>query len=200
VDLDHSQLDRSSLTILQRISELEPSLMSHIDLALKDTALLPANTHSAASSSEQIESPDDVSRRQGQTMNSDVPMSGAFDLESPVARGLPEANAVNSSNAVSEDALPSAEVPLRASNMSIESILKWPILSDSAPQMVTAPRGSTHQSCWPTGAKPAIRKQWYASRSQPDTINRLVQSKHSGLMPENLPSQVRNRIPEVVYW
>lgn len=89
MDSDHSQLDRSSLTILQRISELETSLMSHIDLALKDRVLLPANAHSAASSGEQIDSPDDVSRRQGQTMTSrhpDVSMSGAFGLVSPVAR------------------------------------------------------------------------------------------------------------------
>jgi hypothetical protein len=45
---------------------------------------------------------------------------------------------VNSSNALSEDAPPSAEVLLRASDMSIESILKGPIFSDSTPQMATA--------------------------------------------------------------
>jgi hypothetical protein len=74
----------------------------------------------------------------------------------------------------SDDVPPSAEVLLRASEMSIESILKWPIFSEAAPHLIAAleislieVEGQTNNINQPSSTLPDL---------SPDTINRLVQN------------------------
>jgi len=176
VDSDPSQLDRSTLTILDRINQLETSLIIHIDSTLKDKAFSPNNdqlpgklrdVHSCAY------------QTQGHLANSspnESSLTGSVNWRSPAVSEMVQNKPGSPVSVPSDDAPPSAEVLLRASDMSIESILKWSIFSEAAPHLVPAldiplievvGRPNPNNIDQPSSTLPDL---------SPDTINRLVQN------------------------
>jgi hypothetical protein len=175
VDSDPSQLDRSTLTILERISQLETSLIIHIDSTLKDKSFLPANDQFLG---EPRDLRDYAYRTQEHIATSrpyEGSTTGSVSWGSPTVSGMVQKNNTGTPTVIpSDDVPPSAEVLLRASEMSIESILKWPIFSEAAPHLVAAleiplieVEGQTNNISQPSSTLPDL---------SPDTINRLVQN------------------------
>jgi Fungal Zn(2)-Cys(6) binuclear cluster domain len=178
VDTDPSQLDRSTLTILERISQLETSLIMHIDSTLKEKVSLPANNHFLG---EQGDMQDYASQTQ-EHMDVSRPFedqtTGSASWGPPAGSGIVQNTTNPGTPAVvpSDDAPPSTEVLLRASEMSIESILKWSVFSEAAPHLVAAletplievvDRPRPNNLGQSSSALPDL---------SPDTINRLVQN------------------------
>ncbi|KAE9363780.1 hypothetical protein N431DRAFT_356437 [Stipitochalara longipes BDJ] len=179
VDSDHSQLDRSTLTILERISQLETSLINHISSTSQDKAAkayLPTNDQRPGEPRDlhdyayQAQEPIATSRPyEGSS-------TGSVNWDSPTVSGMAQNDSDTPVLPLSDDAPPSAEVLLRASEMSIESILKWPIFSEAAPHLVAAlatplieivGRPRPNNIGPPSSTLPDL---------SPDTINRLVQN------------------------
>lgn len=136
MDSDLSQLDRGSLAIIQRISQLENSLVNHIDEAFKqhsDTATLPNrlrgppshSTHGWPQSTSEI-----VDR--GVSQDTEV-----FDFSgnSSVAANGDQYNEATDPGGLQDDLPPSSEAICQAAEMFIESVLKWPIFSQAAPHL-----------------------------------------------------------------
>jgi hypothetical protein len=176
VDSDPSQLDRSTLTILERISQLESSLINHIDSKLEDRAFSPTNEQFPG---EPRDLHDYAYQTQGHIATSkpyESPTTGSVDWRSPAVSGIVQNNPGTPVVVPSDDAPPSAEVLLRASEMSIESILKWPIFPEAAPHLVATleiPLIEVVDRPRPNN----IRQQSSALPDlSPDTINCLVQN------------------------
>jgi len=177
IDSDHSQLDRSTLTILERISQLEISLSQQIASTAKDRAPLPAieqvqNQQNDLHSHTYQTQEHIASSRQYETSS-----TGSVSWDSPAVSGMVQDDPTTPALPPSDDAPPSGEVLLRASEMSIESILKWPIFSESVPhltptlqtpliEVVGRPR-LINNTGLPNSTLPDL---------SPDTINRLVQN------------------------
>jgi hypothetical protein len=154
---------------------LESSLIIHIDSTLKDKAFSPTNDQFPG---EPRDLHDYAYRAQEHIATSrpyEGSTTGFVNWGSPTASGMVQKNNMGTPTVVpSADVPPSAEVLLRASEMSIESILKWPIFSEAAPHLVTAleiplieVEGQTNNIGQPSSTLPDL---------SPDTINRLVQN------------------------
>jgi hypothetical protein len=155
---------------------LESSLISHINSKSKDNAFFPANNQFPA---EPKELHDYASQTQEQSVAPGVhegSTTSSMNWRSPAVSGSAPNNPVNPTVDLSDDTPPSAEVLLRASEMSIESILKWPIFSEAAPHLVAVfdvplievvGQPKPKNSSQPSSTLPDL---------SPDTINHLVQN------------------------
>lgn len=176
VDSDPSQLDRSTLTILERISQLETSLIIHIDSKLEDKAFLSADNQFPAEPRDFHDYAYQTQEHIATSRPHESSTTGSVDWASPAVSGMVQNNPGTPVVVPSDDAPPSAEVLLRASEMSIESMLKWSIFSEAAPHLVAAleiplievvDRPRPNKIGQPSSTLPDL---------SPDTVNRLVQN------------------------
>lgn len=176
VDSDPSQLDRSTLTILQRISQLETSLISRIDSKLKDNTASPANHQFLGEPRDLHDYASQTQEQSAPPGPHDWPTIGSIDWRSPALSGTVQDNLVTPVVS-SDDAPPSAEVLLRASDeMSIESILKWPIFSEVAPHLVPTFHVSLIEVIGQPKPNLAGQSRSTLPDLSPDTINHLVRN------------------------
>lgn len=136
IDSDPSQFDRASLAILQRLGELESTLVNHIDESFKQHELNAADlARSIGRSAREHTAEHHFDNHEGQstadwTPGSLNPPSGqtnathsqSFDRDAGLADFL-------------EDRPPSSKVLLQASEMFADSVLKWPIFSQATPHL-----------------------------------------------------------------
>jgi hypothetical protein len=139
VDSDPSQFDRASLAILQRLSQLESTLISHIDYSFKEHVNAAANSGTLsnhrtreASTAFQPETNDGSTAswtaEAGISLN---PINGQGDVNL-LEQKLHENDATSD---LLDDMPPSSTVVLQASKLFAESVLKWPIFSQAAPHL-----------------------------------------------------------------
>jgi hypothetical protein len=137
VDSDPSQLDRCSLAIIQRISELESSLVNHIDKTLKQRGPAPADASSG--SDHLLHSPDGWPQSASEIVHREVAQGAeAFDFNTnPIEKANQNQydRAKADENGPPHDMPPSSETLRQASEMFIESVLRWPIFSEAAPHL-----------------------------------------------------------------
>jgi hypothetical protein len=137
VDSDPSQLDRGSLAIIQRISELESSLVNHIDKTLKQRGPAPADASSG--SDHLLHSPDGWPQSASEIVHREVAQGAeAFDFNTnPIEKANQNQydRAKADENGPPHDMPPSSETLRQASEMFIESVLRWPIFSEAAPHL-----------------------------------------------------------------
>lgn len=137
VDSDPSQLDRGSLAIIQRIGELESSLVNHIDKTLKQRGSAPARASSG--SDHQLHSPDGGPQSASEVVDREVARSAeVFDFNTnPIGNANQDQydRAKADENGPPYDMPPSSETLRQASEMFLESVLRWPIFSEVAPHL-----------------------------------------------------------------
>ena len=181
-DSDLSHLDRSNLTILERISQLETSLMKHIDQTWREREKERSTDHNL-----QVHVSDDMlsPMQEEYSSFSETPRSATIqNHNSPlrqVSSTTQQAGAVNDTGLLLADAPPSAKMLLKASSeMSIESILKWPVFSEAAPHLIPTFQIPLIEVAG--NPEPNFRTTGLQSSSttlpdlDPDTIIRLVQN------------------------
>ena len=177
VDSDNSQLDRSTLTILERISQLETSLSQQIASIAKDRTTLPT-------ANDQLQGQQRGLHGNANQIQDDMATSGPYESsstgsvnwDSPAVSRMVQDDPTTPLLSTSDDAPPSAEVLLRASEMSIESILKWPIFSETVPNLV------------PDLATPLIE---IVGRPRPNNAG-LLNSTLPDLSPDTISRLVQN--------
>lgn len=134
VDSDPSQLDRGSLAIIQRIGELESSLVNHIDKTLKQRGSTLGRTGNR--SDHLLHSPDG-----GPQSTSDREVAQGAEIFDFNTNPIGNANqdqydrAKADENGPPHDMPPSSETLRQASEMFLESVLRWPIFSEAAPHL-----------------------------------------------------------------
>jgi hypothetical protein len=136
VDSDPSQFDRASLAILQRLGELESSLVNHIDDAFKQHELTTADlARPVGRFVDEAPTRHHFGSHDGRSTAGWTPGS----LNSPGgqkafahSRGLQRDGDLAD---ILEDRPPSSKVLLQASEMFADSVLKWPIFSQAAPHL-----------------------------------------------------------------
>jgi hypothetical protein len=155
---------------------LETSLISHINSKSKENAVFPTNNqfpgdpkdfHDYASQTQ--EQPAASGLHEGSNNSS-------INWRSPAVSGVAPNNRVNHAADLSDDTPPSAEVLLRASEMSIESILKWPIFAEAAPHLVTVFSVPLIEVVGQPKPKNSGQPSSTLPDLSPDTINHLVQN------------------------
>jgi hypothetical protein len=137
VDSDPSQLDRGSLTIIQRIGELESSLVNHIDKTLKQHG--PAPAPASSRSGHLLHSPDGRPQSASEIVDREVAQGAeVFDFNTnPIGnanQGQYDRTKADE-NGPPHDMPPSSETLRQASEMFLESVLRWPIFSEAAPHL-----------------------------------------------------------------
>ena len=136
IESDQSQLDRGSLAIIQRIGELESSLVNHLDEILKQHG---STSHASRTGPHLLHSlhgwPQSASESAGREVIQDPE---AFDFDThPI--GIANEGQYDGANANENgsrhDMPPSPEILRRSSEMFTESVLRWPIFSQAAPRL-----------------------------------------------------------------
>jgi hypothetical protein len=182
-DSDLSQLDRSSLTILERISKLETSLMNHIDQTWRERSSASTDPNvSCRLSSQPLGSDDRLTPLQEYGSFSGTPGSAAIqnpNSQSHLVSKAQQISTVKDAGFLLTDAPPSTQMLLRASEMSIESLLKWPVFSEAAPHLIPAFQvplvevaGHPEPNCRTTG----LQSSTTIPDLDRDAIDRLVQN------------------------
>jgi Fungal Zn(2)-Cys(6) binuclear cluster domain len=120
-DSDPARFDRASLAILQRLSELESRLVSHIDESLKEPQVNSLATGDGRAA-QLTDSSDHPSTTTSGHFSSNL-HNNATDLGPETVIDL------------HEDAPPSSKALLQSSKMCADSILKWPIFTQAAPHL-----------------------------------------------------------------
>lgn len=124
LDSDPSQFDRASLAILQRLSELESTLVDHIDNSFNQQQIQNVGfTRSTNLPSHESPSTVDWRSRSSHQITGQTPSWSQEVRENDLHPDL------------IEDRPPTSKVLLQASEMFSDSVLKWPIFSQAAPQL-----------------------------------------------------------------
>ena len=136
MDSDPSQLDRGTLTIIQRISQLENSLVNRIDEVFKQhsyAAALPDSLRGPPSNSPHGW-PQSTSENADRGVSQDIGVSN-FGSNASGAPNETQYNETIDPGGLQDDLPPSSEAILQAAEMFIESVLRWPVFSQAAPHL-----------------------------------------------------------------
>jgi hypothetical protein len=135
-DSDPSQFDRATLALLQRLSDLESGLVSHIDQRLNECVVLPAycrRTNEGLNNGTST-----VARDRLYDGQSTVPwepgtfQSPSSNIDATMAHWFDQGHVTSDMNG---DEPPSSNVLRQASEMFSDSMLKWSIFSHAAPHL-----------------------------------------------------------------
>jgi hypothetical protein len=136
VDSDPSQFDRASLAILQRLSELESSLVNHIDDSFRQHELTAADlARSSGRFVPEVSTEYHLGSRGGRSTAGWTPGSLNPPSGQTNANHSPELRRDDGPVDLLEDRPPSSKALLRASEMFADSVLNWPIFSQAAPHL-----------------------------------------------------------------
>lgn len=176
VDSDPSQLDSGSLAILDRIGQLEKSLRDHIDESLRMRSVLVQVDSSQGMAGVQAEH--DLTLEEAVVTFSDPDIATSI-FEASESKQLRQQDLSRSySDSPSEDKPPSAAVLLRASEMSVDSVLKWPVFTKLAPCLTDDLNGPIVEvlTSAPRNSHQASNTGSVLHNLSPDTVTHLVEN------------------------
>jgi hypothetical protein len=135
-DSDPSQFDRATLALLQRLSDLESGLVTHIDQRLNEYVVLAANGRRSNGGLDNATSSVAQDRiYDGYTTGpweSGTFQSPADNIHATMAHGFDQGHLTSDMDG---DVPPSSKVLRQTSDMFSDSVLKWPVFSHAAPHL-----------------------------------------------------------------
>jgi hypothetical protein len=164
IDSNPSQFDRASLAILERISNLESSLIHHIDQVVKNRPAADEDSKMTAGFPPAV----DHAWTHPASIDQHAFLNASYKGIPPSAfsRGSTEPSNVNQNfdeemnGEATENSPPSSSVLLQASEMFVDSVLQWPIFSEYAPHLA----GELYEPILKVMARPA-RQTTFTSES-----------------------------------